>query len=278
MNLSLVICTRNRAGQLSLCLDAVTKMRKPEAFELVIVDNASTDHTGAIIREFQRTARFPVILCHEAIPGLARARNVGWRASRGDVVAFTDDDCYVAPDYAEQVIRLFASRDLAYFGGRIMLHDPQDYPITIIQRSKERFFSPREFIPTGRIQGANFGFARAALLDSGGFDDRLGAGTHFPCEDIELIGRLSAAGKTGMYSPLPTVFHHHRRRAGPEIANLRKQYDAGRGAYYMAMLMTPGMRLGTVMGLPRALLRPPGTIIREVSAAYRYLRCRLAAQ
>lgn len=248
-------------------------MRKPAGFELVVVDNGSTDATQTFLQEFKAQADFPVTLCHEPIPGLARGRNAGWRASKGEIVAFTDDDCYVAPDYAEQVVRLFSTSDIAYFGGRILLFDPEDYPITIKLRATEKHFRPGQFVYAGQIQGANFGFTRAALAQSGGFDERLGAGTPFPCEDVEIIGRLSAAGKKGLYSPMPTVSHHHRRRAGADISKLKSQYDAGRGAYYAAMMMTPGMRLRALIGwASRSMIRSPAATFREILAAYNYVR------
>ena len=273
MDLSLIICTRNRALQLPACLAAVTQMAKPAGFELVIVNNGSGDETESVLRRFKATSTFPVTICEEPTPGLSRARNAGWRASKGEIIAFTDDDCYVAEDYAEQVVQLFEMHDIAYFAGKILLFDPEDYPLTIQLRSKDRHFAPRQVVPCGAVQGANFGFTRTALIECGGFDDRLGSGTPFPCEDIEIVGRLSAAGRSGLYSPLPSVYHHHRRRAGPDITNLRKQYDAGRGAYYAAMMMIPGMRLRAFMSwAPRAIKRGPLAALREISAAYRYVR------
>jgi glycosyltransferase involved in cell wall biosynthesis len=270
--LSLVVCTRNRAQQLSACLEAVARMTKPTGFELIVVNNASTDDTARFLSDFRRGADFPVVVCDEPTPGLGRARNTGWRASKGDVVAFTDDDCYVASDYAEQVLRLFQARDIAYFGGRILLHDPRDYPITIQLSEEELQFGPRQFVHAGQIQGANFGFTRVALIECGGFDDNLGAGTEFCCEDVEIVGRLSAAGKAGLYSPLPVVAHHHGRRAGPVVEELNRQYAIGRGAYYIAMIMTPGMRLSTTIEWARLMRHQPGAETRrEIAAACRFI-------
>lgn len=276
MHLSLVICTRNRAQQLGACLEAVSQMAKPVGFELVIVNNASTDDTAKVLSDFRQAADFPVVICDEPTPGLGRARNTGWRASKGDVIAFTDDDCYVAADYAEQVLRLFQAHDISYFGGRIVLHDPEDYPITIQAKEEQACYLPRQFIYAGDIQGANFGFTRQALIECGGFDDRLGAGMEFCCEDLEILGRLSAAGKAGLYSPLPTVAHHHRRRAGPDVEKLKRQYDVGRGAYYYLMMRTPGMRFRALFGWAyRITKQSPQVTFRELAAAYRFRRSML---
>jgi GT2 family glycosyltransferase len=75
-------------------------------------------------------------------------------------------------------------------------------------------------------------FRRAVLERIGGFDERLGHGTRFSCEDIDAVASALWAGFSGVYDPRAVVYHHHGRRGESEVRELRRRYDEGRGAYY----------------------------------------------
>lgn len=280
MSISLIICTRNRADRLAPCLDALANLKAVPGLEIVLVDNGSTDHTQGVLQAFR--CPFPVRLVHELAPGLGRARNAGLRSSCGDIVVFTDDDCYVAPDFAVEVRKLFADNPaLGFFGGRIMLHDPTDLPVTIKESMVAETFQPFEFLPAGSIHGANFGFRRSVIMALGGFDERLGAGTKFAAEDIEMVGRVIGAGFAGVYSPAPVVSHHHRRKLQTDLKTLSASYDIGRGAYYVCMLRDAKLRWQTLKYWkstfhltrnPRRMLTMTGRLLRELQGALSYLR------
>jgi GT2 family glycosyltransferase len=65
----------------------------------------------------------------------------------------------------------------------------------------------------------------------------MGSGTPFPAEDVDAAARASRAGWAGTYCPNLVVSHHHGRKAGPDIARLYRQYDIGRGAYHVKLLL-----------------------------------------
>lgn len=276
LTLSLVVCTRNRAAQLGPCLDAIAHMQKPAGFELIVVDNGSTDDTQAVLQRFAAQADFRLLPVFEPVKGLGNARNCGWRNAQGAIVAFTDDDCYVEAQFAPAILDAFAANDrLGYLGGRIRLYDPTDLPLTILDLTTPRHFGAGELVPAGAIQGANFAFRRAALEATGGFDPLLGAGTPFPSEDIELVARLSTAGWQGAYTPDAVVFHHHGRKSAADEQSLNRNYDIGRGAYYAAAIMNPHSRSAYLrhwywsirqQGLQRTLL--------ELRGAFGYTRAR----
>lgn len=234
---SVIICTRNRTRQLRACLDQVSRLESAGPWELVIVDNGSSDATPEFLAGYRRTAPVPVTVVHEQTPGQGRARNAGVSAARGDILAFTDDDCYPAPDWLRQVQRVFADPALGYMGGRILLHDPADAAITIQTSTELKRFAPHSFLPAGSIQGANMSVRRQVLDEVGAFDPLFGPGTPFIADDIELVARASAAGWSGIYCPDAVVYHHHGRRSHAAVGELRWRYSRGRGAYFAKFLL-----------------------------------------
>jgi GT2 family glycosyltransferase len=271
--LALVVCTRNRAQQLRKCLDNLDGLPLIPAWQLVIVDNGSTDDTAHVIEAFRRQSRHRVTSVFEATAGLGRARNRGWLSAEAPVVAFTDDDCYPDHDFIAAVLAVFdAHPSLGFLGGRIVLYDPTDYPITIQENPDRIDLPPGRFIPAGLIQGANFSMRRVALLSIGGFDNRFGAGALFPCEDVDAVARASANGWAGAYDPTPLVYHHHGRKTSLEAARLMREYDRGRGAYYMKCLLNPRLRALALRYWARQVIhQSAGTTARELRASVEYI-------
>ena len=211
IELSIVICTRNRGTRLSGTLGALKAMRTGHGYEVIWVDNASTDDTARLLKD--ELAGDPVSrLIHCERVGLGAARNEGWKASRGKIVAFTDDDCYPSPDYVDAWIAAFSDYPHAgAMGGRILLYNRQHARITIEEGQVPRTFPKRTFVRAGMLQGANLAFRRQALEWIGGIDPELGAGTCFPCEDIDAVTAVLWAGFDGRFDPRPVVQHDHGR-------------------------------------------------------------------
>jgi glycosyltransferase involved in cell wall biosynthesis len=240
--ISVVICTRNRAPYLPEALRALERIRTSIPWELVVVDNGSTDETAAILGTFAQSGTVQARVLPEPMAGLSRARNTGWRAARGDIVAFTDDDCYPEPDYIDRIDAAFQDASIAYIGGCIDLHDPADRPITILTGRSKRLIPARTIVEPGEIQGANMAARRSVLETVGGFDETLGAGTPFPAEDVEFVCQASFAGLVGAYDPGPVVRHHHRRQTDMAVRALQAGYARGRGAYHLKCFLDPARR------------------------------------
>lgn len=239
---SLVVCTRNRGTQLRKCLCYIERLRPICVWELILVDNGSTDATREILSDFAAGAAFPVTVLFEARAGLGRARNTGWRAAKGDVIAFTDDDCYVAPDYIDRICEIFEDRRIGFAGGRVDLFDTNDCAFTLRTSDEIEFREPRSLIEPPWIIGASMAFRRRALEDVEGFDDNLGAGTRFKSgEDLDALVRASFAGWWGVYNPAAAVAHHHGRKA-TDIPSLKRGYLLGKGACTMKFILTPETR------------------------------------
>ena len=241
--ISLVLCTRNRCSRLRSTLGWIERLRFPLPWEVVMVDNGSTDDTWQVLSGFQGRCEGSVVLAREPVPGLARAHMRGLATSSGRLVVLIDDDCYPEPDFLLAVHTCFEEEPrLGFLGGRIVLHDPEDLRMTIQLLDERREIPPGSFVPAGLIQGANMAFRREALEEVGGFDVRLGPGTRFNCEDVDVVARVSAAGWRGAYDPRPVVRHHHGRKTPAEARALRRSYDHGRGAYYVRCLLDRRLR------------------------------------
>jgi GT2 family glycosyltransferase len=220
------------------CLEAINPPEMQSARgELILVNNGSMDQTEEVMRRFQESAPFPVEVINEPVPGLGRARNSGLAKAVGEIIVFTDDDCYLAPGYLQKAGSLFTTSQFDYCGGRILLYDDNDSEYGCDFRGQFHLIPSHSFIRAGEIQGANMVVHRRVIDKVGGFDPMLGAGTPFRCEDIEYCARASMAGFVGAHIPDLVIYHHHRRRPGPDIAGLAELNDFARGAYYMKFLL-----------------------------------------
>ena len=230
---SLIVATRNRRESLRCCLASLERLRPRLPWELIVVDNGSSDGTAGTLREFLAHSSIPARVVSEPRAGVARARNAGIAIARGEILAFTDDDCYPREDLLDELARIFEEDEtVGVVGGRILLYDATDAPVTIQTLEEEIRFDRDRAIRPGAVHGANLAVRRAVVKEIGGFDPMLGNGTPFPCEDVEFAARAHMRGWEVGYFPGPVVYHHHRRKPGPAVDELRRHYDRGRGAYY----------------------------------------------
>jgi glycosyltransferase involved in cell wall biosynthesis len=268
MKSSLVICTRNRASRLGRCLEFLEVLDLENA-EIVFVNNGSEDETGEILRAWTE-GRPDVRVVDEPRQGLGRARNTGWKSSRGEIVVFTDDDCYATPSYVQEHIRLYdADPSLGWISGRILLYDPNDAKITIQENTEPTRYPPYRFLEAGAVHGANMSFRRSALEAIGGFDPLMGVGSHFICEDLDAAARACFRGFAGLYSPNPVIQHHHGRQTRLQVDSVARQYRIGRGNYYGKCLWNPSMRRSYLRAILGKWLRMPlREVMREAKAIW----------
>jgi glycosyltransferase involved in cell wall biosynthesis len=279
-DLSLVICTRNRATQLAQTLKSVSTIRSQLKWELVVVDNESTDRTGAVVEEFAANFDHPVQMIKKQGRGVSCAKNAGWQSAKAEIIVCIDDDCYPEEDYLDSIFECF-SRDpkLGFVGGRILLYDPTDRRITIQESLEPLFFPPGSFIKAGVIQGANVAYRRDAVSEVGGFDPWFGAGALYSGDELELMARISAAGWNGAYDPKPVVYHHHGRKTAKDELRLIRWYDRGRGAYYAKCILDPKLRKVYLRNWYKEIGRQGRrTTARELVAGAEFLMRAAAAQ
>jgi glycosyltransferase involved in cell wall biosynthesis len=230
---SVIIATRDRADQLDLALRSLAGMAVPEhlTWELIVVDDGSTDTTRNVTRQYEGTA-LPVRYMATAGRGKSHGLNAGLQVATGDVIAFTDDDCVVAEDWlAATVAQLTDDPSLAAIGGRVELHDPRDQPVTIRTQRHRESFTPARMLAL--IVGCNMAFRRTALERAGVFDETLGPGSRCcAAEDFDLLYRVHRCGLRVDYVPDVVVYHNHGRRTEADVRRLYARYGVSVGAFY----------------------------------------------
>ena len=241
--LSVIVCTRDRKDALLACLaalEAACRGVHRECVEIVVVDNGSSDGTVQAVERFAESASVDLVIARETRRGLSMARNHAIQVSHGRLLAFTDDDCRVAPDYVTRLLSLFASDERPVLrGGRVELGDPADAPVTIqtahgIVAWERSLASTRlRALGGGQLLGCNISMQREVIERIGGFDERLGPGQRIPAgEDADFVFRAYRAGFRVEYNDTIVVRHFHGRRRGAPIEDLLKGYAMGAGALY----------------------------------------------
>ncbi len=243
-SVSVVVCTRNRPEHLVKCLRSLQNLSQP-SHEILVVDNAPSSDTTR-----QLVAQMPGIrYVLEPRPGLSVARNTGIRQSTGNIIAFTDDDVIVHPDWITRLQQGFQNPKVMVVTGLMLPAELETEAQLIFHRGyggpsweyrtltfDTQFFKEMKHrgVPVWRIgAGANMAFRRKVFELIGDFDARLGAGASGCSEDSELWYRVLAEGWLCRYEPTSVVFHCHRR----ELNSLEQQmYQYMRG-HVVALLV-----------------------------------------
>lgn len=123
LKVSLVICTYNRCGFLPETFGSIATQTLPaDQYEVIVVDNASTDKTAEVTQKFMADRQdLPFRYCFEGNKGLSYARNRGWTEAAAPVVAYVDDDVILTPDYLKELVSFFDQNPQAMgAGGRVV--------------------------------------------------------------------------------------------------------------------------------------------------------------
>lgn len=268
---SVVLATLDRPDDLRQALRGLTAQQTPRELDIVVVDNhPASGQTPRVVAEFPG-----VRLVEEPRRGLAYARNAGFLASRGAVVATTDDDVTVPPDWIERLVAPFARDDVMTVTGNVLpleLDAPsQDffeqygglgrgYVRREVNGAWFRAFR-RQGVPTWELGAtANSAFRTSIFRDPriGLMEEALGPGMPSGVgEDTYLYYRVLKAGGTLVYQPSAYLWHKHRRDL-PALHRQMFAYSTGHVAYHLVTWLRDGDARGLVhLGyqLPRWRLR-----------------------
>ena len=199
--ISVVVCAYNAERTMAACLESLQHLRYPD-HELIVVDDGSTDGTAAIARRYPRVR----LIQHEN-RGLSAARNTGSAAARGDLVAFTDADCVVDPDWLTYLAHGFAAGEVAAVGGP-NLPPPEEARtaacVAVAPGGPTHVLLDDE--TAEHIPGCNMAVRRDVLQRIGGFDPRFRSAG----DDVDVCWRLQDAGLRIGFSPAALVWHYRR--------------------------------------------------------------------
>ncbi len=218
---SVVVCAYNAADTLEDCLVSLGKLHYPDV-EVVLVNDGSRDGTEAIGQ------RHPwVRLISTPNQGLSAARNVGLSAATGQIVAYTDADVRVDPDWLTYLVQPFITSDVVAVGGPNVVPPDDPWTAQCVARAPG---GPTQVMFDDRIAehvpGCNLAVRRDALLAIGGFNPIfLRAG-----DDVDVCWRLQATGGKIGFAPAALVWHHHRASVK---AYWRQQVGYGEGEVWL---------------------------------------------
>jgi glycosyltransferase involved in cell wall biosynthesis len=233
--ISVIICTYNRSYRLQQALESLQTMFVPDGlqWELIVVDNNSTDHTSHIVKRFMNESRIHIRFTKEMNQGLAYARNKGINEAKGEIIAFTDDDCIVDPYWLTSIAHEFLSDpSIQGLSGRVELYNLCDKPVSTRTSRKKISITSLDRILMSTI-GCNLAISRMTFDTIGLFDVDFGIGTKFAAaEDLDFIYRMFQKGLKIIYAPDVLVYHNHGRRDDRQVIQLNKGYAKGRGAFY----------------------------------------------
>jgi glucosyl-dolichyl phosphate glucuronosyltransferase len=240
MQVTVILCTFNRCESLANALKSVAGSRMPEstAWEVIVVDNNSSDDTPRVVKEFQR--RFPQRFRYifEAKPGKSNALNRGIRETDARVLAFMDDDVQVDPDWLQLLTGVFRDERYVGAGGRILPERGFVPPGWLA--SLERYsLAPLAMFDLGCDPGelkeapfgTNMAFRREVFARYGDFRRDLGPqpGSEIRSEDTEFGMRVLRAGERLWYEPSAVVYHAVPRHRVTQTYFLKWWYGKGRG-------------------------------------------------
>ncbi len=220
--ISVIIPTRDRAAYLERVLESLLgQAYSPDSFEIIVVDNGSTDSTPGVCETF--SGRFPhFTYVFEERPGLHEARHRGVRLSRGGVLAFLDDDVETFPTWLEGIAAAFADPKVALVGGKVLPRYEAQPPWWVSGMWKPlegggrvmkylSLFDPGESVrPMRFVFGCNFAVRKRVLLEARGFHP-----DSLPAEMLKYRGDgeswvsryVHLSEYTGLYHPRASIYH-----------------------------------------------------------------------
>lgn len=197
VTVSVVIPARNEGQFLAECLGSLCRLDYPrERFEVILVDNGSTDHTLEIARQFDSSLDLRIL--QKAGVSIAALRNLGGAAARGEVFAFLDADCRVPPSWLRDATELLRTEGVGVIGAEPLI--PEN--ATWVSRA---WLGRRPVEKRGEVSyvgTANFITSRENFLRVGGFDESLETN-----EDCEFCLRVRAAGLSVLAFPQIAIVH-----------------------------------------------------------------------
>lgn len=201
IHFSVIIPAYNAEETLGACLEALDRQSTPkEDYEIIVVDDGSTDGTSKIAKGFYVRHMF------QANQGPATARNRGVYTAEGDIILFTDSDCEPDHNWLQEMTNPFSDPDVVGVKGAYKTKQTGLSARFAQAEFEDRYDLLLRHSFIDMIDTYSAAFRRNVFMDMGGFDE------HFPVannEDTDLSYRLAAAGHKLVFNPKAFVYHTH---------------------------------------------------------------------
>jgi glucosyl-dolichyl phosphate glucuronosyltransferase len=258
---TVAVCTWNRAKVLERTLAHLRQLRMPAGWdwELLIVDNGSTDSTRATAEHY--SADLPLRYVFEPQPGISFARNCAVRHARGEILLWTDDDALPDPDWAEKMLGAFEEFNADVVIGKVVPVWEQGHPPKWFVAEFAGMYAlldlggpPRRLTDPKLIgHNVNLGFRNSVPDRIGAYREDLGVGRTGGSEDIDLCSRAYAGGLVVAYQPLAVV--HHCIPPERCTKEFIRRYTANGAKHHWLLLKSELPHVPVLAGLPRYYLR-----------------------
>lgn len=243
---SVIVPTHNRHASLRNTIESLLRQDHAD-YEIIIVDDGSTDGTSSFLQNLQATPRLRIV--SQSNQGPAAARNAGLAVAKGNLVAFTDDDCVVPPDWLRRYEEVMGASQLSFAGGLVRNCIPNIFSDVSQEITNHfvRFFGAGGQTTTF-LTSNNVVYRAEKLKALGGFDARFrGAGG----EERALHARIISAGGQSKLVPNLVIDHYHDLTLQKFC---RQQMRYGRGSYLMYHVAGGEMTIPPRRIPPRAYL------------------------
>jgi len=243
---SVLICTYNRPEMLEMALNALIN-RTDEKPDRVVIVNGGDEQSDSIIRKYMDRLDIQVKLVKTVNKNLAASRNIGLAHCNGDIVAMTDDDAEVFPDWVTQIKKAHAEHpEAGGVGGAVIGADSNKSLLSRIA-DVATFSSPPQPSYVSTIAGVNVSYKRSVLQVVGPQDETL-----FRGEDVDFNWRIKKLGYEIYYDPAIRVLHHHRtnfKRSINQFYMYGRAYNLVRGKWNEMYCVYPHKLSGVKDGL-----------------------------
>jgi GT2 family glycosyltransferase len=227
---SVLICTYNRAPMLDKCLRALID-RTCEKPDQVVVVNGGSDDADNVLASYMDRPGIEVKLVKTMNKNLAASRNIGLPHCTGSIIAMTDDDAEVFPDWVTQMKAVHAAHpDAGAVGGPVIGSDKDSLVSRIADEVTFRRYTSEQTVRT--LPGVNVSYKREVVEAVGSQDEAL-----FRGEDVDYNWRVKQHGYEIIYHPDIKVLHHHR----PTLRRFINQHYMYGRAYYLVRHKWPEM-------------------------------------
>lgn len=231
MKFSIIITTYNRAGTIPMCMDSLINQNYPkEDYEIIIVNNNSTDNTEEVIENY--ISRFPEInikYYYIPRPGQVYARQIGILAAQNEILSFTDDDGILCPDWLSEKAKVFeGNKETAAVAGKIEIKWDEEPPEWVYEYENllgKQNYGDEIGYKTGLYMNAgNLSIKKDVLIRVGGFNPEMVGDWLLGDGETGLCRRLKNNNCLIGWSPKALMQHYQIVRKNATVEDIKRRF------------------------------------------------------